>query len=313
VPVSRADVAAIYDQPFLDLVYQAATIHRVHHPKNQVQWATLLSVKTGACPEDCGYCAQSAHHDTGLERQTLLDAGAVRKAAMEAKSAGSTRFCMGAAWRRVSDADLPALEAMVREVKGLGLETCMTLGTVTAPQATRLRDAGLDYYNHNLDTSREHYGEVITTRTYDERLQTLAAVREAGVKVCCGGILGLGEAASDRIGLLAELASLDPQPESVPINALVPVPGTPLEGVDPVDPVDFVRTVATARILMPKAAVRLSAGRESMSAELQALCFLAGANSIFAGDKLLTTPNAGEGADRALFAKLGLLPASYEV
>ncbi len=310
---SRAQVQAIYDQPFLDLLFEAQTIHRRHHAKNAVQLATLLSIKTGACPEDCGYCSQSAHFKTGLERQKLMDTAAVLTAAREAKAAGSTRFCMGAAWRRVQDSDLPALEQMVGDVKALGLETCMTLGTLSKDQASRLGGAGLDYYNHNLDTSREHYGNVVTTRPYDERLQTLANVREAGVKLCCGGIVGLGEQKADRIGLLWELANLPTPPESVPINSLVPIPGTPLEGAEPVDPIEFVRTIATARILMPTSAVRLSAGRQEMTDELQALCFMAGANSIFAGEKLLTTGNPAVDADRTLFAKLGLHPLEIQV
>ena len=306
--VSRETVASLYSRPLLDLLYEAQTVHRRHQPANQVQWSTLLSVKTGACPEDCSYCAQSARYETPVRREPLLDVDSVLVAARAAREQGSTRFCMGAAWRRVSDRDMPAIEHMIREVKALGLETCVTLGTVTEDQASRFRDAGLDYYNHNLDTSREHYGNVVTTRGYDERLSTLMAVRNAGLKVCCGGILGLGETREDRIGLLWQLANLTPPPESVPINSLVPVPGTPLsnEGVEPVDPIEFVRTIAVARILMPNSALRLSAGRESMSDELQTLCFAAGANSIFTGEKLLTTPNAGADADRALFEKLGL-------
>jgi biotin synthase len=305
---SRAQVEAIYTQPFLDLLYQAQTVHRAHHPKNAVQLSTLLSIKTGACPEDCGYCSQSAHHSTGLERQKLMDADAVVEDARKAKEGGSTRFCMGAAWRKVQDSDLPALERMVAEVKALGLETCMTLGTVSRPQAERLAHAGLDYYNHNLDTSREHYGNVVTTRGYDERLETLKNVSAAGMKVCCGGIVGLGETREDRIGLLWELANLPSPPDSVPVNSLVPIPGTPMEGNARVDPIEFVRTIATARILMPKSAVRLSAGRQEMTDELQALCFMAGANSIFAGERLLTTGNPAFDADRALFEKLGLVP-----
>ena len=305
---TREQVREIHDRPLMDLVFEAQRVHRANHDPNRVQWATLMSIKTGACPEDCSYCSQSARYTTGLAREPLAPLASVITEAGKAKAAGSTRFCMGAAWRRVADRDLPQLEAMVREVKGLGLETCMTLGSLTEAQAGRLRDAGLDYYNHNLDTSREHYAEVVTTRGYDERLQTLANVRAAGLKVCCGGILGLGETVDDRVGLLCELANLDPAPESVPINELVPIPGTPLSGGGVVDPFDVVRVIATARILMPTAAVRLSAGREKMNDELQALCFLAGANSLFTGDKLLTTGNPSFDHDKALLDRLGMAP-----
>lgn len=306
--VTREQVREIHDRPLMDLVFEAQRVHRAHHDPNRVQWATLMSIKTGACPEDCTYCAQSSRYATGLAREPLAPLESVVAEAGKAKASGSTRFCMGAAWRKVADRDLPQLEAMVREVKGLGMETCMTLGTLSEPQAARLRDAGLDYYNHNLDTSREHYAEVVTTRGYDERLDTLRNVRAAGLKVCCGGILGLGETVDDRIGLLWELANLDPAPESVPINELVPIPGTPLSDGGTVDPFDVVRVIATARILMPTAAVRLSAGREKMSDELQALCFLAGANSLFTGDKLLTTGNPSFAHDQALLDRLGMAP-----
>jgi biotin synthase len=305
---SRESVREIYERPFMDLVFEAALVHRRHHDPNKVQWSTLLSIKTGACPEDCGYCSQSARNNAELEREALVDVAQVLLAAKAAKASGSTRFCMGAAWREVADRDLPALESMIRAVKGLGLESCMTLGMLTKDQALSLKSSGLDYYNHNLDTSREYYPEVITTRCYDDRLDTLSNVREAGIKVCCGGILGMGEQIQDRIGLLWELVNLEIPPESVPINQLVVIEGTSLavDGVEPVDPIEFVRTIATARILMPKSYVRLSAGREQMSDELQALCFLAGANSIFAGAELLTTSNPCFDKDRALIHKLGM-------
>ena len=305
----REDIQKLYDLPLMDLLFRAQSVHREHHDPNKVQWSTLLSVKTGGCPEDCGYCAQASRFQTDLEREPLMPLPEVVSAARAAREGGSTRFCMGAAWRRVGDKDMPALEAMVREVKSLGLETCMTLGTVTPEQAQQLCDAGLDYYNHNLDTSREHYGNVISTRGYDERLGTLAAVRDAGMKVCSGGILGLGEDRSDRVGLLLELANLDVPPESVPINELVPVAGTPLaENVEPVDWTELVRTIATARICMPTSEIRLSAGRENLEESLQAMCFLAGANSIFTGDKLLTTPNRRFDDDKRLLDKLGMEP-----
>ena len=309
--LTRDDVRALFDLPFPELLLRAMQVHRAHHDPTRVQWSTLLSIKTGACPEDCTYCSQSARWNTGLKREPLLDLDEVRRAAVAARDAGSTRFCMGAAWRRVSDRDTPRVAALIAEVKALGMETCVTLGTITPDQARAFKDAGLDYYNHNLDTSREHYASVITTRTYDERLNTLATVREAGLKVCCGGILGLGETREDRVGLLWQLATLPEPPESVPINELVPVPGTPLadRGVQAVDPFELVRTIAVARILMPRALVRLSAGRTAMSDELQALCFLAGANSLFTGERLLTTENPSFDEDRALLARLGMAPA----
>ena len=309
---TREEIAALFDLPPLDLLWQAQAVHRAHHAPNAVQLSTLLSIKTGGCPEDCGYCSQSAHSDTGLAAGRLMDVDAVLAAAADAKAAGSGRFCMGAAWREVKDRDLDALCKMVSGVKALGLETCMTLGMLTASQADRLAAAGLDYYNHNLDTSPEHYGAVVTTRTYEDRLDTLAHVRAAGMAVCCGGIVGMGESRDDRIGFLHALATLPRHPESVPINALVPIRGTVLGDMladtplARIDDIEFVCTVAVARILMPRSVVRLSAGRESLSVSTQALCFLAGANSIFTGDKLLTTPNAGGGADAVLFDKLGL-------
>ena len=305
--ISRASVREIFERPFMDLVFEAALVHRQHHDPNQVQWSTLLSIKTGACPEDCGYCSKSARNNTDLEREQLNDEEKVLEAARAAKTSGSTRFC-GAAWHNVSDRDLPKLETMVREVKSLGKENCMTLGMVNKNQAETLKNAGLDYYNHNLDTSREFYPEVISSRNYDDRLNTLKNVREAGLKVCCGGILGMGEETSDRIGLLWELANLESPPDSVPINQLVVIEGTPLavDGAEPVSPIDFVRTIATARILMPQSYVRLSAGRESMTDELQALCFLAGANSIFAGAELLTTSNPAFEKDLRLLETLGM-------
>ncbi|ROR34502.1 biotin synthase BioB [Inmirania thermothiophila] len=308
---TRDEVAALYARPLLDLVFEAAAVHRRHFPGNRVQVSTLLSVKTGGCSEDCGYCAQSAHHDTGLAREPLMALEAVVARAREARAAGAGRFCMGAAWRRPRPREFEALLEMVRAVKALGLETCLTAGALTAEQARWLAEAGLDYYNHNLDTSREHYPRIVTTHGYDERLETLRHVREAGLKVCCGGILGLGESREDRIGLLLELARMPRHPESVPINRLVPIAGTPLADAPPLDPFELVRTVAVARILMPRSWIRLSAGRESMSDELQALCFLAGANSVFSGERLLTAPNAGAERDRALFARLGLEPEPH--
>ena len=313
---TREEVATLFDLPFTELVFQAAEIHRAHHAAGEVQLCTLLSIKTGGCPEDCGYCSQSAHAKTGLQAEKLMDADAVLEAAREAKAAGAQRFCMGAAWREPKDRDLPALCEMVREVKALGLETCMTLGMLTSEQARALNDAGLDYYNHNIDTSPEHYGAIISTRTFQERLDTLKHVRAAGIAVCCGGIVGMGETHADRVGFIHALATLPRHPESVPVNALVPVKGTVLGdmwGEDKaIDDIEFVRTVAVARITMPRSMVRLSAGRESMSESTQALCFLAGANSIFTGDRLLTTPNAGDDADAKLFAKLGLKPMQAE-
>jgi biotin synthase len=309
---TRAEIADFFDLPFTELVFRAAEVHRAHHAAGEIQLCTLLSIKTGGCPEDCGYCSQSAHHSTGLKAEKLMDVDAVLASARDAKAHGSQRFCMGAAWRELKDRDVEAVCGMVREVKALGLETCMTLGMLTGEQAEALKDAGLDYYNHNIDTSPEHYGAIISTRTFQERLDTLEKVRKAGIAVCSGGIVGMGESREDRVGFIHALATLPRHPESVPINALVPVKGTVLGDMwgeeRPVDDIEFVRTVAVARITMPRSMVRLSAGRESMSESTQALCFLAGANSIFTGDKLLTTPNAGGGADAALFAKLGLRP-----
>lgn len=303
---SLAEVEALYALPFNDLLFQAQNVHRQTFDPNAVQLSTLLSIKTGGCSEDCGYCSQSARHDTGLEREKLLDVSAVVAAAKAAKEAGATRFCMGAAWRGPKDKDLGAVTEMVREVKSLGMETCVTLGMLKPGQAEQLKDAGLDYYNHNLDTAAEFYGQVITTHTHNDRLNTLTQVREAGIHVCCGGIIGMGESRRIRAGLVMELANLNPQPESVPINMLVKVPGTPMaEGAD-LDPFEFVRTVAVARITMPASHVRLSAGRQELGEAVQALCFLAGANSIFCGDRLLTTGNPEADADNALFAKLGL-------
>jgi len=303
---SLADIEALLDLPFNDLLVRAQSIHRAHFDPNHVQVSTLLSIKTGACPEDCGYCSQSAKHDTGLERERLLPVEEVVAAATAARARGATRFCMGAAWRNPTDRNLDQVIEMIRGVHDLGMETCVTLGMLTATQAQRLRDAGLDYYNHNLDTSPEFYGQVITTRTYQDRLDTLAHVRDAGINVCSGGILGMGESRRDRARLLQELANLPKHPESVPINLLVQIEGTPLFGTAALDPFEFVRTVATARILMPASYIRLSAGRSEMSDELQALCFFAGANSVFYGDRLLTADNPETDHDRALFGRLGL-------
>lgn len=301
-------VEALFALPFNDLLFQAQTVHRQHFNPNEVQVSTLLSIKTGACPEDCKYCPQSARYQTGLESERLMEVEKVLVRAREAKASGSSRFCMGAAWRNPAERDMPNLLRMVREVKAMGMETCMTLGMLTAEQALRLADAGLDYYNHNLDTSPEFYGDIISTRTYQDRLDTLDHVRQAGMKVCSGGIIGMGERARDRAGLLVQLANLTPQPESVPINMLVKVKGTPLENEAAVDPFDFIRIIAVARIMMPASHVRLSAGREKMNDEMQALCFFAGANSVFYGCKLLTTPNADESGDRLLFRRLGIQP-----
>ena len=298
------EVEALFALPFMDLMFRAQRVHRAHHDANAVQLSTLLSIKTGACPEDCAYCPQSVHYETGLQREALLEVAAVRQCAERARSAGATRFCMGAGWRSPKSRDLKVVAAMIREVRALGLETCATLGMLTAEQAAELKEAGLDYYNHNLDTSAEFYGEIITTRTYQDRLDTLAAVRAPSIHVCCGGIVGLGESVTDRARLLRTLANLPEHPGSVPINRLVKVPGTPLADVADVDPFDFVRAIAVARVLMPRAHVRLSAGREAMSDELQALCLLAGANSIFYGERLLTTGNPDVERDRQLFARL---------
>ncbi|KEZ21042.1 Biotin synthase [Sphingobium yanoikuyae] len=312
VAPDKNGIAALFEIPFLDLVARAHAVHLRHHPRNAVQLSTLLSIKTGGCVEDCGYCSQSAHHKSGLKAEKLMAADAVVAAAQAAKDGGSGRFCMGAAWREPKERDMPALLDMVRRVKALGLETCMTLGMLTDDQAERLADAGLDYYNHNIDTSPENYGSVITTRTFQDRLDTLDRVRAAGMSVCCGGILGMGESRADRIGFLHALASLPTPPDSVPLNALVPIAGTPLGDMlagtpmARIDELEFVRTVAVARILMPQSMVRLSAGRESMGESMQALCYMAGANSIFTGDRLLTTCNNGSDADAELFAKLGI-------
>jgi biotin synthase len=301
-----AQIEALFDLPFMDLLFQAQQVHREHFDANAVQLSTLLSIKTGGCPEDCGYCPQSAHFETGVEASKLMPLQEVVDAAQAAKAQGATRFCMGAAWRSPKPRDMERVTEMVREVKALGLETCMTLGMLDAEQAQSLDDAGLDYYNHNLDSAPEFYASIISTRTYQERLDTLAHVRQAGIKVCSGGIVGMGESRAQRAGLIAQLANLDPYPESVPINNLVQVPGTPLAGTAPLDPFEFVRTIAMARITMPKTMVRLSAGREQMDDALQALCFAAGANSIFYGDRLLTTSNPQAEGDRTLFERLGL-------
>lgn len=305
---SRAEIAALFDLAFPDLIFHAQRIHRQQFDPRQVQISTLLSIKTGGCPEDCAYCPQSAHYHTGIEAEKLMDVAAVMEQARTAKAAGASRFCMGAAWRSPKQRDLDQVCVMVQGVRALGLQTCATLGMLTAAQATRLKSAGLDYYNHNLDTSPEFYGEIISTRTYQDRLATLEHVRAAGIRVCCGGIVGLGEARHDRVGMIATLASLPAHPESVPINLLVRVEGTPLAANDSLDPLEFVRTIAVARIAMPASVVRLSAGREGMNEETQALCFLAGANSIFYGPKLLTTPNPERGRDAELMEKLGLVP-----
>lgn len=299
-------VQELLNKPFMDLLFEAQQVHRKFHQHNYVQVSTLLSIKTGACPEDCKYCPQSAHYRTDVDRERLMEVERVLDAAQKAKTAGSTRFCMGAAWKNPKERDMPHLLQMIKGVKDLGLETCMTLGMLSSDQAKELSDAGLDYYNHNLDTSPEYYGNIITTRTYQDRLDTLAHVRDAGMKVCSGGIIGMGESTNDRAGLLVELANLPTQPESVPINMLVKVKGTPLEEVEDVDHFDFIRLIAVARIMMPKSAVRLSAGREGMNEQMQALCFMAGANSIFYGCKLLTTPNPDEDSDMQLFKRLGI-------
>ena len=316
---TREEIAALFDLPFPELLFQAAQVHRVQFSADEVQLSTLLSIKTGGCPEDCGYCNQSTHAETGLKATKLMDVRAVLQAAAQAKDNGSSRFCMGAAWRNPKDRDMPAIVEMVKGVRQMGMETCMTLGMLSEKQAAQLADAGLDYYNHNIDTSPERYAEVITTRTFEDRLDTLEHEREAGINVCCGGIVGMGETRGDRVGFIHALATLPKHPESVPVNALVPVKGTvrgnmladtPLAKIDEIE---FVRTVAVARITMPESMVRLSAGRESMSDSTQALCFMAGANSIFTGDKLLTTGNAGDDKDAALFARLGMRPMQGEV
>ena len=303
---TRQQVVELFELPFNDLLFQAMTVHRQNHDPNAVQLSTLLSIKTGACPEDCAYCPQSARYKTGLKTEKLLPLEQIVAAATTAKENGASRFCMGAAWRSPKDKDIEDVSAAIRAVKDLGLETCATLGMLKPDQADALQDAGLDYYNHNLDTSPEFYGDIISTRTYQDRLETLDNVRQSGMKVCCGGIVGMGEDTNDRAGLLVTLANLEPPPESVPINNLVKVAGTPMAENEDLDPLEFVRTIAVARILMPASFVRLSAGREEMSDEMQTLCFLAGANSIFYGDKLLTTGNAETNRDRALFQRLGL-------
>ena len=315
---TREEIAALFDLPFTELVFRAAEVHRAHHRAGEVQLCTLLSIKTGGCPEDCGYCSQSVKADSGVEATRLMDVQQVLQRAAQAKDAGSQRFCMGAAWRNPKDRDMPAIVEIVKGVRAMGLETCMTLGMLTPKQADMLAEAGLDYYNHNIDSSPEYYERVISTRTFADRLDTLANVRAAGISVCSGGIVGMGETREDRVGFVHTLATLPRHPESVPVNALVPVKGTVLGDMladtplAKIDDIEFVRTVAVARITMPKSMVRLSAGRESMSEATQALCFLAGANSIFTGDKLLTAPNAGDDADGALFAKLGLVPLQGE-
>lgn len=315
---TREEIAALFDLPFGDLMFQAQSVHRAHHRAGEVQMCTLLSIKTGGCPEDCGYCSQSASADTGVKAEKLMDVDAVLASAAEARAAGSQRFCMGAAWRNPKDRDMPALVRMITGVREMGMETCMTLGMLTGDQARQLKEAGLDYYNHNIDTSPENYDKVITTRTFQDRLDTLAEVRAAGIKVCCGGIVGMGETREDRVGFIHALATLPRHPESVPVNALIPIPGTVLGDMlagtpmARIDEIEFVRTVAAARITMPRSMVRLSAGRESMSDAGQALAFLAGANSIFTGDRLLTTANAGGSRDAALFARLGIVPLAGE-
>ena len=315
---TREEIAGLFDLPFTELLFRAATVHREFHPPEQVQLCTLLSIKTGGCPEDCGYCSQSVKADSGVEATKLMDVRAVLQSAAQAKDAGSQRFCMGAAWRNPKDRDMPAIVEIVKGVRDMGLETCMTLGMLTPKQAEMLKEAGLDYYNHNVDTGPEYYERVISSRKYEDRLDTLQNVRDAGINVCSGGIVGMGETREDRVGFVHTLATLERHPESVPVNALVPVKGTVLGDMladtplAKIDDIEFVRTVAVARICMPMSMVRLSAGRESMSDATQALCFLAGANSIFTGDKLLTAPNAGDDSDGALFAKLGLTPLLQE-
>lgn len=303
-------IQALFDLPFNDLLFKAHTIHRENFDPNAVQISTLLSIKTGACPEDCSYCPQSVRYDTGLEKEALMEIRAVVDAAKEAKANGASRFCMGAAWRSPKDRDLDKVTRMVEEVKALGMETCVTLGMLEDSQAKRLKDAGLDYYNHNIDTSEEYYKEVITTRTYQDRLDTIETVRGAGINVCSGGIVGMGEVSDDRAKMLQTLANMEHPPESVPINKLVQVEGTPLDGAATIDSLEFIKTIAVARILMPKSQVRLSAGRSDMTDEMQAMCFFAGANSIFYGDQLLTTENPSESADHQLFKRLGIHPAT---
>ncbi|RWE00085.1 MAG: biotin synthase BioB [Mesorhizobium sp.] len=304
----REAAQAVYDLPFNDLLFRAQTIHRENFDPNRVQLSRLLSIKTGGCPEDCGYCSQSSHHQSGLKASKLMEVQRVVAEARKARDAGATRYCMGAAWRSPKERDMDAVVAMVEGVKALGMETCMTLGMLDLGQAQRLKQAGLDYYNHNIDTSERYYSEVISTRTFADRLDTLANVRDSGIKVCCGGIVGMGEEKADRIDMLVTLANLPEPPDSVPINLLIPIEGTPLGEAEPIEPIEFVRTIALARIMMPKSHVRLSAGRTAMSDEMQALCFFAGANSIFVGDTLLTAENPGEDKDSALFRRLGIKP-----
>ena len=306
------EVVALFSLPFNDLLYMASTLHRRYFNPNQVQLSTLLSIKTGGCPEDCSYCPQSAHYTTGLEKETLLQKDTIIAAAQKAQEAGASRFCMGAAWRSLNERDMPKMEAIIEDVKALGLEVCVTLGMATTDQLKRLKQAGLDYYNHNIDTSPEHYERIITTRTFNDRLQTLSHIRDAGLNTCCGGIVGLGETLEDRAEMLRTLANLPGHPESVPINRLVPIAGTPLADVSPIDDIDFVRTIAIARIMMPASYVRLSAGRETMDNTMQALCFFAGANSIFYGETLLTAPNPEMNNDTALFKQLGITPLDLE-
>lgn len=307
------EALALYELPFMDLLFRAQSVHRTSFDPNKVQMSRLLSIKTGGCAEDCGYCSQSAHHKTGLKASKLMEVERVISEAKKAKAAGATRYCMGAAWRSPKGRDMDVVVAMVEGVKALGMETCMTLGMLTDDDIAKLRDAGLDYYNHNVDTSEAYYSKVITTRTYADRLDTLARVRDAGMKVCSGGIVGMGEERQDRVDMLVTLANLDEHPESVPINMLIAIPGTPLENTKQIDPIDFVRTIAVARIMMPKSFVRLSAGRTDMSDEMQALCFFAGANSIFVGETLLTADNPGEDKDSKLFAKLGLSALELDI
>ncbi|MDX8503490.1 biotin synthase BioB [Mesorhizobium sp. VK4C] len=311
-PWTREEAQAVYDLPFNDLLFRAQTIHRENFDPNRVQLSRLLSIKTGGCPEDCGYCSQSAHHQSGLKASKLMEVERVIAEARKARDAGATRYCMGAAWRSPKERDMEAVVAMVEGVKALGMETCMTLGMLDLDQAQRLKQAGLDYYNHNIDTSERYYSEIISTRTFADRLDTLANVRDSGIKVCCGGIVGMGEEKADRIDMLVTLANLPEPPDSVPINMLIPIEGTPLGEAEPIEPIEFVRTIALARIMMPKSHVRLSAGRTAMSDEMQALCFFAGANSIFVGDTLLTAENPGEDKDSALFRRLGIKPFARE-
>jgi biotin synthase len=310
---TSAEALALYDLPFMDLLFRAQSVHRTSFDPNKVQMSRLLSIKTGGCAEDCGYCSQSAHHKTGLKASKLMEVERVITEAKKAKAAGATRYCMGAAWRSPKARDMGVVVAMVEGVKALGMETCMTLGMLSDDDIVKLRDAGLDYYNHNVDTSEAYYDKIITTRTYADRLDTLSRVRDAGMKVCSGGIIGMGEERQDRVDMLVTLANLEEHPESIPINMLIAIPGTPLENAERIDPIDFVRTIAVARIMMPKSFVRLSAGRTEMSDEMQALCFFAGANSIFVGDTLLTAENPGEDKDSKLFSKLGLSALELDI